>query len=91
MEPKKLKIINMKDNIKRAEQLKSLSEALYNEYTEELFTNDSERHVKLCAEVIRHEGSEKLSLDDLHDVEVYFVKNTVKGLYTNLSLNNGKR
>lgn len=86
-----IKQMNMKDNVKRAEQLKALSEALYNEYTEELFTNDDERHVKLCAEVIRHEGGERFLLEDLHDVEVYFVKNTVKGLYTNLSLNNGLR
>jgi hypothetical protein len=76
----------MNEKINRVEKIKALSDALYNEYTEELFTSDDEKHSKLCVDVIRHEGGERFLLEDLQDIEVYFVKNTVKDLYNGLSL-----
>lgn len=77
----------MKENVKRVETLMFLSEVLFNKHKEELFTNDYPEWQKLCFDVIKHEA-EECGLEDIQEVEIYFVKNTVKGLYTFNSLKN---
>lgn len=77
----------MKENVKRVETLMFLSNVLFKKHKEELFINDYPEWCKLCFDVIKHEA-EECGLDDIQDVEIYFVKNTVKGLYTFDSLKN---
>lgn len=77
----KTKVKQKDDFQQRVESIKLLVEYLYSNYKEKLFNPIDLYEEKIMKSIIRHEGLEGHDLENLHDIEIGWIKIEVNSLY----------